>query len=248
MRSRCRDRMKDDPVGDFNDRKAVMDEAIMSRESGATVTTGGAFPTVGGGLPKFTTKSPDIQADTAPESSFGEMSITERTKPAASSGQVFRVGSKGAEVGEIQQFLKGKGLYDGEIDNDFGPQMKKAGEKFQRDAGLEDDGVIGENTLGALLPEMAKYVGPVRNEDMPAPSALPEGTFSDADIKAMDMPTRAQMMRGGQISAERMGEVFNQLKPERARKAEDLRKRMEEKVGREDMLAFLEALGVAEST
>ena len=35
---------------------------------------------------------------------------------------------------------------------------------------------------------------------------------------------------------------------EQARKAEDLRKRMEEKVGREDMLAFLEALGVVEST
>lgn len=212
-RMRRRDRMKDDPVEDYNKTKSEMDEAIMSRESGKTATAGGAFPTVGGGLPTFTMKSPDIQAEAAPESYFGEMSITERMKPAVSSGQVFRVGSKGAEVGEIQQFLKAKGLYGGEIDNDFGPQTKEAVKKFQRAMGLVDDGVIGTNTLDALLPEMAKYVGPVRNEDMPAPSALPDGTFSDADIKAMDMDTRALMMRTGRISPERMGEAFNQLTP-----------------------------------
>tara|TARA_R110000796_G_scaffold224202_1_gene340521 strand:+ start:4373 stop:5089 length:717 start_codon:yes stop_codon:yes gene_type:complete len=195
------------------DRKKVSeDRAMKATKAASAAAQKTPFPVAPrvGGLPKFTTKSPDTQTGTAPESYFEEMSITERRKPAASSGQVFRVGSKGAEVGELQQFLKLKGLYAGEIDNDFGPQMKKAVEKFQRAAGLEDDGVIGENTLGALLPEMAKYVGPVQNEDMPAPSALPEDTkISRKDYMAMDDATKLRMRRSGVLSDEDLREMFD---------------------------------------
>lgn len=96
-----------------------------------------------------------------------------------------------------------------------------------------DDPVVGYNEIKSALEDahadrFYRYTGagvprgPITvpreaagetRKDMPAPSALPEGTFSDDEIKAMDMPTRALMMRTGLISAERMGKVFNQLTP-----------------------------------
>ena len=72
---------------------------------------------------------------------------------------VLRRGSRGAEVQQLQQQLKdfGFGSYLGTsgpnkdgVDGRFGGGTKKAVEAFQRDANLEDDGIVGKNTTNAL--------------------------------------------------------------------------------------------------
>jgi hypothetical protein len=52
----------------------------------------------------------------------------------------------GADVEDWQNFLAGRGLYDGVIDGVFGPITSRATREYQRGAGLGDDGVVGPRT------------------------------------------------------------------------------------------------------
>lgn len=61
-----------------------------------------------------------------------------------------RMGSVGKEVSDIQSVLKNKGYYSGNVDGIFGSATKSAVEQFQRDNGLQADGIAGKNTLAAL--------------------------------------------------------------------------------------------------
>lgn len=61
-----------------------------------------------------------------------------------------RMGSVGKEVSDIQLVLKNKGYYSGNVDGIFGSATKSAVEQFQRDNGLQADGIAGKNTLAAL--------------------------------------------------------------------------------------------------
>ena len=63
-----------------------------------------------------------------------------------------RRGSKGAYVTKAQTLLKERGYDLGPcgIDGDFGPATEKAVKQFQKDWGLEQDGVIGKNTWDLL--------------------------------------------------------------------------------------------------
>lgn len=61
-----------------------------------------------------------------------------------------RMGSVGKEVSDIQSVLKNKGYYSGNVDGIFGSATKSAVERFQRDNGLQADGIAGKNTLAAL--------------------------------------------------------------------------------------------------
>ena len=63
----------------------------------------------------------------------------------------------------IQQKLKDKGYYHGDIDGLWGPMINKAIEDFQRDNNLDVDGIVGENTSVAL------FGGP--NVSAPTPAA-----------------------------------------------------------------------------
>lgn len=51
---------------------------------------------------------------------------------------------------EIQQALKGAGYYQGAIDGKIGPSTKSAVKAFQRDHGLDADGVVGKGTWNKL--------------------------------------------------------------------------------------------------
>jgi peptidoglycan hydrolase-like protein with peptidoglycan-binding domain len=51
---------------------------------------------------------------------------------------------------QIQQALKGAGLYDGKVDGKIGPKTKKAIEAFQSQNGLTPDGKVGRKTWKAL--------------------------------------------------------------------------------------------------
>ncbi|HJU18978.1 MAG TPA: peptidoglycan-binding domain-containing protein [Stellaceae bacterium] len=54
------------------------------------------------------------------------------------------------QVKEAQQALKADGLYKGEIDGKIGPETKQAIEQFQQQNGLQQTGVMDEQTFAAL--------------------------------------------------------------------------------------------------
>jgi len=67
-----------------------------------------------------------------------------------SSSALSKMGSQGAEVEKIQTELKNRGYYSGNIDGIFGTRTKNAVINFQKDNGLQVDGIVGEKTLSAL--------------------------------------------------------------------------------------------------
>jgi hypothetical protein len=64
---------------------------------------------------------------------------------------LIKKGSTGAEVTKIQEKLKAEGLYDGQVDGDFGKMTESAVKGFQANMGLDADGVVGLVTWGALF-------------------------------------------------------------------------------------------------
>lgn len=63
---------------------------------------------------------------------------------------LFRRGSRGEEVRQIQTVLKDRELYTGNIDGIYGSQTEKAVIRFQKQMGLTPDGIAGPQTLSAL--------------------------------------------------------------------------------------------------
>ena len=61
-----------------------------------------------------------------------------------------KYGSTGGEVALIQQRLQELGYNPGKADGIYGTQTKNAVISFQRDYGLDDDGIAGPKTLEAL--------------------------------------------------------------------------------------------------
>ena len=63
---------------------------------------------------------------------------------------LYKRGSSGARVTEIQTRLKNWGYYDGEVDGIYGSRTERAVRWFQRQNGLSVDGQAGPQTLAAL--------------------------------------------------------------------------------------------------
>lgn len=61
-----------------------------------------------------------------------------------------KIGSRSDEVRAVQQALKEKGYYNYTVDGIFGTRTQSAVKSFQRDNGLQPDGIAGEKTLKAL--------------------------------------------------------------------------------------------------
>lgn len=62
----------------------------------------------------------------------------------------YRQGSSGSEVRTIQTKLKNWGYFDGAVDGIYGARTEAAVRYFQRENGLETDGIVGPATLKAL--------------------------------------------------------------------------------------------------
>ena len=60
-------------------------------------------------------------------------------------------GSEGEAVKGLQNALNVRGYGSGGVDGEFGPTTEKGVKKFQGDAGLDVDGVVGPNTWEALV-------------------------------------------------------------------------------------------------
>jgi N-acetylmuramoyl-L-alanine amidase len=66
------------------------------------------------------------------------------------SADLYKKGSGGATVSEIQTRLKNWGYYSGAVDGVYGSQTEKAVRWFQEKNGLHVDGQVGDQTLAAL--------------------------------------------------------------------------------------------------
>lgn len=66
------------------------------------------------------------------------------------SADLYKKGSSGSTVTEIQKRLKNWGYYSGAVDGVFGSQTEKAVRYFQQKNGLTVDGQVGNQTLAAL--------------------------------------------------------------------------------------------------
>ena len=65
-------------------------------------------------------------------------------------------GSQGEKVEELQKRLQALGYYTGEIDGQFGPGTREAVVAFQKNNGLDADGLAGTETLKVLYSQEAK--------------------------------------------------------------------------------------------
>ena len=66
------------------------------------------------------------------------------------SADLYKKGSSGPTVAEIQPRLKNWGYYTGAVDGVYGSQTEKAVRYFQEKNGLTVDGQVGDKTLAAL--------------------------------------------------------------------------------------------------
>ena len=98
-------------------------------------------------------------------------------------GDLYKRGSSGATVTEIQTRLKNWGYYDGALDGIYGSRTEAAVRWFQRSNGLSVDGQAGPQTLAAL--------------------GLPTGVSSSAQPSTGDVALLARL-----ISAEARGEPY----------------------------------------
>ena len=68
----------------------------------------------------------------------------------SASADLYKKGSSGPTVSEIQTRLKNWGYYSGAVDGVYGSQTEKAVRWFQQKNGLQVDGQVGNLTLAAL--------------------------------------------------------------------------------------------------
>ena len=79
---------------------------------------------------------------------------------------IYFLGSSGEPVAEIQKALKDRGLYAGEVDEQFGGGTHSAVVQFQKQQGLVADGRVGEQTWSALIGHADMPVPPIASESL----------------------------------------------------------------------------------
>jgi len=109
-----------------------------------------------------------------------------------------RVGSRGSEVTELQQWMKDNGYDPGPIDGIFGPKTAKAVRAFQSAAGIQVDAIVGPETRGAMgigggTGDGGLPIGGVGVDTSPAgkpsgSSSISEGVVSGGQLMKIERP------------------------------------------------------------
>lgn len=127
--------------------------------------------------------------------------------------QTLQYGDSGAEVAALQQCLVDRGYLDTSTFGNFSDKTRAAVQQFQRDQGLDDDGVVGSQTAAALGCNLtiattgtsAIYNYPPANSYSP-PTALynfpaPTNSGFAGQSTAYASPTRPTLAYGARGSA-----------------------------------------------
>lgn len=136
-------------------------------------------------------------------------SDTDPMMPAVTVPEILRRGSNGPLVTRVQLFLRGRGLYLGEADGDFGPKTEAAVKHFQDESGLRDDGEIGNRTWGALMhgglvlvqsdappsDRQGEHWPPPPTDFRPLSLAERNEVFGELVLEATPMPTNPEACR-----------------------------------------------------
>ncbi|MBM3463558.1 MAG: hypothetical protein FJX76_15775 [Armatimonadetes bacterium] len=104
--------------------------------------------------------APEIVASDGSRGGFTAWGPREGGPPSLSlePGELLRPGSQGDKVRSLQELLKSRGA-NLEVDGEFGPQTRRAVLDFQAKNGLATDGIVGPDTLGALVGARPSNVG-----------------------------------------------------------------------------------------
>ena len=86
---------------------------------------------------------------------------------------LYRRGSKGEHIKQIQRRLKQLGHYRGKVDGGFGPGTEKAVRAFQRAQRLAVDGKVGVGTWAALFKVKTRTVPTVKPDSRPSHATVP---------------------------------------------------------------------------
>lgn len=81
---------------------------------------------------------------------FALLFVISRTTSPKAQTTLSKYGSSGAEVKAIQQALKDRGLFSASVTGYYGEQTQSAVKRFQKQQGLNADGIAGPATLKAL--------------------------------------------------------------------------------------------------
>jgi peptidoglycan hydrolase-like protein with peptidoglycan-binding domain len=104
--------------------------------------------------PNAQTPSPSAQtpyaSPNAQSPSPSAQTPSSATMSQGSQGQSAAVNLSQTEIQQLQQQLKGAGLYRGSVDGEMGPETKQAISQFQQQHGLNQTGVVDQQTLSAL--------------------------------------------------------------------------------------------------
>lgn len=134
-----------------------------------------------------TTKQPGMQQPTSPGTT-GTPGASDAAKPGAMKGE--RKAQAGAgntkQVRAVQEVLKDRGMYEGEVDGIMGPKTQAALRAFQKKEGLQETGRLDQQTMGRLGVQKTGATGTTspaasptttpEQTDKPATGAAPEKT------------------------------------------------------------------------
>src|SRR5205085_2791085 len=102
------------------------------------------------------TQAPSPSAQTPYASPNAQSPSTSSQMPSSSTmsqgsqAQSAPVNLSESQIKQVQQQLKGAGLYRGSVDGEMGPETKQAISQFQQQHGLNQTGVLDQQTLSAL--------------------------------------------------------------------------------------------------
>ena len=110
---------------------------------------------------------------------------------------VLAIGSVGAQVKQVQSMLALMGYYSGPVDGTYGQSTADAVGQFQRETGLNADGVVGPLTWQRLLPslttleETTPVATPTEESEATAPNN--NGSTTSTDIGATSAITAGNL-------------------------------------------------------
>jgi len=122
----------------------------------------------------------------ASEASSVSREVAQATPSIVVNRPILKIGSRGAEVSELQAALKLLGYFTGTVDGIYGESTAIAVSRFQQSSGLTADGITGSATWARLFPSpsTAQMPPPTSSTSpasgFPVPSSLPS-TMSGSD-------------------------------------------------------------------